>query len=137
MSVPLRSVKRLPLAVATVVALVVTTGASPARTRVAAPGDLVATPSFVNLGSLPAGTEGEVDVTLSNTTSQDILVTDVNFHTVNSFGLATIDVNVPAGGTAVVQVFMGPSTTGPAVMRVRWRGGSESSNWVTITAIGT
>lgn len=137
MSVPLRSARRIPLILATLVGLFVTSAAAPHVTHAAGPGDLVATPSFVNLGNLPAATEGEVDVTLSNTTSQDILVTDVTFNTVNSFGLATIDINVPAGGSAVVQVFMGPSTAGPAIMRVRWRGVSESSNWVTITATGT
>jgi hypothetical protein len=101
------------------------------------PGDLVATPAFVNLGALPAGTEGEVDVTLTNNTDSDIFISDLNFNVVNAFGLASVLFNVPAHGTAQATVFMGPSTTGPAVMRVRWRGGAESSNWVTITATGT
>jgi len=138
MSLPLPSVKRIPLALATVVGLLLTTGAAPAKSRAAAPGDLVASPAFVSLGALPAGTEGgEVDVTLTNTTDQDIYITDVNFNVVNAFGLAQVGFTVPAHGSAQAKVFMGPSTVGPAVMRVRWRGGSESSNCVIITATGT
>ena len=137
MSLPLPGVRRIPLVVATVVGLLLTTGAAPVKSRAAAPGDLVASPAFSSLGALPAGTEGEVDVTLTNNTNTDITVTDVNFNVVNAFGLATINFTVPAHGTAQATVFMGPSSVGPAVMRVRWRGGSESSNWVIITATGT
>jgi hypothetical protein len=122
---------------ATVVGLLLTTGAVPAKSRSAAPGDLVASPAFVSLGSLPVGTEGEVDFTLTNNTDQDIFVSNITFNVVNAFGLAEIDINVPAHGTAQATVFMGPSSVGPAVMRVRWRGGSESSNWAIITATGT
>jgi len=137
MSLPLPAVSHVRLVVAAVVGLLITTAAAPTKSRAAMPGDIVASPSFVDLGALQTGTEGEVDVTLTNNTYQDIVATNVNFVVVNSFGLAGVDITVPAGGTAQVSVFMGPSTTGPAVMRVRWRGGSESSNWVTITATGT
>jgi len=137
MSLPLPGVRRIPLVLATVVGLLLTTGAAPATSRAAKPGDLVASPGFVSLGTLPAGTEGQVDVTLTNNTDQDINISDVNFNVVNAFGLASVLFTVPAHGSAQATVFMGPSTVGPAVMRVRWRGGSESSNWVTITATGT
>lgn len=96
----------------------------------------VASPSFVTLGDVSAGINTEVDITITNTTSQDILLTDVHFTVVNAQGLAQTNITVPANGTAQAQVFMGPVSTGPAVMRVRWRGGSESTNWVTITASG-
>ena len=137
MSLPLPGKRRIPLVLATVVGLLLTTGATPAKSRAAAPGDLVASPAFVSLGALTAGTEGTVAVTLTNNTNQDINITDVNFNVVNAFGLARVLFTVPAHGSAQATVFMGPSTVGPAVMRVRWRGGSESSNWVIITAIGT
>ena len=136
MSLSLAGVRRVPLVLAAVAGLMLTTGAAPVITHVSAPGDLVASPSFVNLGSVSAGINTEVDITITNTTSQDILLTDLNFNTVNAQGLAQIDITVPANGTAQAQVFMGPVNTGPAVMRVRWRGGSESTNWVTITANG-
>ena len=137
MSLPLPGKRRIPLVLATVVGLLLSTGATPAKSRAAAPGDLVASPAFVALGAIAAGTEGEVDVTLTNNTNKDINISDVNFNVVNAFGLATVLFTVPAHGSAQATVFMGPSTVGPAVMRVRWRGGSESSNWVVITAIGT
>jgi hypothetical protein len=114
-----------------------TTGAAPVRTHVRAPGDLVASPSLFNVGNVSAGINTEVDITITNTTSQDILLTNVNFIIVNAQGLAQVGITVPANGTAQAAVFMGPVNTGPAVMRVRWRGGSESTNWVTITANGT
>lgn len=137
MSLSLPGVRRVPLVLAAVAGLMLTTGAAPVRTHVPAPGDVVASPSFVNLGSVSAGINTEVDVTITNTTSQDILLTDVNFIIVNAQGLAQTNITVPANGTAQAKVFMGPVNTGPAVMRVRWRGGSESTNWVTITANGT
>ena len=137
MSLSLPGVRRVPLVLAAVAGLMLTTGAAPARTHVAAPGDLVASPSLINLGNVSAGINTEVDITITNSTSQDILLTNVNFNIVNAQGLAAIDINVPANGTAQAQVFMGPVNTGPAVMRVRWRGGSESTNWVTIAANGT
>jgi hypothetical protein len=137
MSLPLPAVRRIPLVLATVVGLLLTTGATPAKSRAAAPGDLVASPAFVALGALTAGTEGTVDVTLTNNTNKDINISDVIFNVHNAFGLASVLFTVPAHGSAQATVFIGPSTVGPAVMRVRWRGGPESSNWVVITAIGT
>src|SRR6188508_383907 len=106
MALSLPAVRRIPLALATVVGLLLTTGFASAR-HVKMPGDLVASPSFVNLGNVGAGINTQVDV------------------------------SVPANGTAQAKVFMGPASTGVAVMRVRWRGGSESTNWVTIAANGT
>jgi hypothetical protein len=137
MSLPLPAVRRIPLVLATVVGLLLTTGATPAKSRAAAPGDLVASPAFVALGALTAGTEGQVDVTLTNNTNKDINISDVIFNVHNAFGLASVLFTVPAHGSAQATVFMGPSTVGLAVMRVRWHGGSESSNWVLITATGT
>ena len=137
MSLSLPDVRRAPLVLAAVAGLLLTTGAAPARRHVAPPGDLVASPSFVNLGSVTAGTNTEVDVTITNNTSQAVLLTDVTFNTVNAQGLAQIDITVPANGSAQATVFMGPASTGPAVMRVRWKGGPASTNWVTIAANGT
>lgn len=137
MSLSLPGVRRVPLVLAAVVGLLSTTGAAPAHRYLASPGDLVASPSFVNLGSVSAGTNTEVDITITNNTSQSVLLTDVQFVTVNAQGLAQINITVPANGSAQAVVFMGPVSTGPAVMRVRWRGGREFTNWVTIAAIGT
>lgn len=136
MSLSLPGVRRVPLVLAAVAGVMLTTGAAPVRTHVRAPGDVVASPSFVNVGNVSAGINTEVDITITNTTSQDILLTDVKFNTINAQGLAQINITVPANGTAQAQVFMGPVSTGLAIMRVRWRGGSESTNWVTITANG-
>jgi len=136
MALSLPAVRRIPLALATVVGLLLTTGSASAR-HVKMPGDLVASPSFVNLGNVGAGINTEVDITITNNTSQAVVLTDVTFNTVNAQGLAQVDVSVPANGTAQAKVFMGPASTGVAVMRVRWRGGSESTNWVTIAANGT
>jgi hypothetical protein len=136
MSPSLPALRRFPFAFAAVAGLLLTTGAAPAR-HVMAPGDLVASPSFVNLGDVGAGINTEVDITITNNTSQAVVLTDVTFNTVNAQGLAQININVPANGSAQAVVFMGPVSTGPAVMRVRWRGGRESTNWVTIVANGT
>jgi hypothetical protein len=137
MSLSLPDVRRVPLVLAVVAGLLSTSGAAPARRHVAAPGDLVASPSLSILGNVTAGINTEVDVTITNTTNQAVLLTDVVFNTVNAQGLAQVNITVPANGSAQAVVFMGPAGTGPAVMRVRWRGGSESTNWVTITANGT
>ncbi len=137
MSLSLPGVRRVRLALAVVAGLMLTTGAAHVRAHVPPPGDLVASPSLVNLGNVSAGINTEVDITIANTTSQDILLTDVNFNIVNAQGLAQVNISVPANSTALAKVYMGPVNAGPAVMRVRWRGGSESTNWVTITANGT
>jgi hypothetical protein len=107
----------------------------------AKPGDLAATPALVNLGPLPAGTEGTATFTLTNNTSQTFTSFNVDFVTINSSGLAQTSCPgfAPLGPdqSCTMQVFMGPVNVGPAVMRVRWRSGSASSNWVFITATGT
>jgi len=136
MSLSLPDVRRGRLVLAATVGILLTTGASPARNIAKAPGDLVATPSFVNLGDVGAGINTEVDVTITNNTSQALELTNVTFNTVNAQGLAQINITVPANGSAQAVVFMGPASTGPAVMRVRWRAGSEATNWVTIVANG-
>jgi hypothetical protein len=136
MSSSLRALRRLPFAFAAVAGLLLTTGAAPVR-HAMPPGDLVASPAFVNLGDVGAGINTEVDVTITNNTNQAVTLTDVTFNTVNAQGLAQIDITVPANGSAQAAVFMGPVSTGLAVMRVRWRGGSQSTNWVAITANGT
>jgi len=136
MSPSLRALRRLPFAFAAVAGLLLTTGAVPVR-HMMPPGDLVASPSFVNLGGVTAGINTEVDITITNNTSQPVVLTDVTFNIVNAQGLAQINVTVPANGSAQATVFMGPVSTGPAVMRVRWRAGPESTNWVAITANGT
>jgi hypothetical protein len=136
MSPSLRALRRLPFAFVAVTGLVLTTGAAPAR-HVMPPGDLVASPSFVNLGNVGAGINTEVDITITNNTSQAVVLTDVTFNIVNAQGLAQINITVPANGSAQAVVFMGPVSTGPAVMRVRWRAGPQSTNWVAIAANGT
>jgi hypothetical protein len=107
----------------------------------AKPGDLTATPSIVNLGPLPAGTEGTATITLTNNTAVAFTRFNVDFITINSFGLAqegcSGGASLGPGESCTMQVFMGPVKVGPAVMRVRWRSGSAQSNWVTITATGT
>jgi hypothetical protein len=123
-------------AVALAVALLI-----PGAPVYAKPGDLSATPTFVNLGPIPAGTEGETAIELTNNTSLTFTILDVDFVTVNSFGLAQSGCagNVPLGPgqTCSMTVFMGPVSVGPAAMRVRWRSGSAMSNWVLIVATGT
>jgi hypothetical protein len=107
----------------------------------AKPGALSATPTFVNLGPIPSGTEGETAIEVTNNTSLTFTILDVDFVTVNSFGLAqsACTGNVPfgPGQTCSMTVFMGPVHVGPAAMRLRWRSGSASSNWVLIVATGT
>lgn len=137
MSLSLPDVRRVPLVLAAVAGLLLTTGAAPARKNVIASADLVASPSFVNLGSVPAGINTEVDFTITNNTSQAVFLDDVTFKTANAQGLANINITVPANGSVQAVAFMGPVSTGPAVMRIRWRGGSKSTNWVTIVANGT
>ena len=68
MALSLPAVRRIPLALATVVGLLLTTGFASAR-HVKMPGDLVASPSFVNLGNVGAGINTEVDITITNNTS--------------------------------------------------------------------
>ena len=99
MSLSLPDVRRVPLVLAAVAGLLLTTGAAPARTHVVASANLVASPSFVDLGSVPAGTNTEVDYTITNNTDQDIVVTDVTFKTANAQGLANNSFTVPANGS--------------------------------------
>lgn len=101
----------------------------------------MATPTFVNLGALLAGTEDQTTITLTNNTSQTFTSFNVDFNTVNSPGLAQSACagNVPLapGESCAMEVFMGPVKVGPAAMRVRWALGLSSSNWVLILATGT
>jgi hypothetical protein len=134
MSLPLSRVNRNHLAVAIVIGLVLFTPSVSAK-----PGDLVASPSFIDLGSLPVGVNGEADFTLTNNTDHTIDISGVNINQVNVSPLSVIATGpclLPPGGTCTLPVFMGPASVGPAVLRVRWRAGSVASNWVIVAATG-
>jgi hypothetical protein len=136
MSFPLSRANRVGPTLAVVIGLSLFTTLLSAK-----PGDLVVTPSFVDLGDLLVGQEGEVDFTMTNNTNQTVDLTNetVSFNdvTINSFGLiGSGPCSIPPGGTCTLSVFMGPSGEGPAALRVRWRVSGIASNWVLITANG-
>jgi hypothetical protein len=134
MSLPLSRASRIHSALAFVVGLLVFGASLSAK-----PGDLVATPSFVDLGDVVVNQNTEVDFTLTNNSNQTIDVTGVNLVTINvspgslvGTGPCTLD----PGESCSLSAFMSPADVGQAIMRVRWRAGSVSSNWVIITATG-
>jgi hypothetical protein len=137
MSFPLSRANRVGLTLAVVIGLSLFTALLSAK-----PGDLVVTPSFVDLGDIPVGQEGpEIDFTMTNNTNQTVDLTNetvsLNEVTINSFGLiGSGPCSIPPGGTCTLPVFMGPSDVGPAALRVRWRVSGIASNWVLITANG-
>jgi hypothetical protein len=131
---PLSRASRIHLTLALAVGLLVFGASLSAK-----PGDLVATPLFVDLGNVVVDQNIEVNFTLTNNSNHTIDVTSVNLVTINVSPrslVATGPCTLDPGASCTLPAFMSPADVGTAIMRVRWRAGSVSSNWVIIAANG-
>ena len=133
MSLPLSRASRIHLTLGLTVGLLVFSASPSAK-----PGDLVATPLFVDLGDVVVDQNTEVDFTLTNNSTQTINVTSVDLVTVNVSPLSLVasgPCTLDPGASCSLPAFMSPADVGRAIMRIRWKG-SVTSNWVVITARG-